>query len=520
MLLIYRYNAITLMNTILTITGSLFNTLSNVKIDEAYTSPGYLTNDYVITKSATNRNYKDAVAYCENANSEVFDPKAEMKILKLLYDFEVKKVWTTVFEHKLTEALVTVEGMPPITQTKDTVIGLFTDKIPQGHMVALVRKDDNTTAYETALATDEIAILCMKKLEYPNREEDKRTFLKAKEDTLDHLTDMKRKAEKVKRRVRNKMLAIPKLGTVKEFKADMATSKNYSLDVTTAWDREFDLDQRMKNILEVHIEKLKNEWTTMKVPNDLTLLMLHHMQFEQNFYNTLEEIQEPLLFPESMLEPEDRDKVDFEHLENRNPPMGMTEDTGRTLIFVHFRETGVDDSFPFLTSEKILMPYFDPGWEHFKRMNIYDMLLLIVLSFNTVFCVGIGINECIQKRDSYHVWKGWLLRKPVNRHQELFEVKKTSRRSSITSPGSEPETTFSLRNERKRDRAQEVKFQPKKKKQAPRPPKSVTQQFELVSPIDDQVYVSPPKPRNRPVYIRVVNAHQPVADADSDIDME
>ena len=61
---------------------------------------------------------------------------------------------------------------------------------------------------------------------------------------------------------------------------------------------------------------------------------------------------------------------------------------------------------------------------------------------------------------------------------------------------------------------QSVKFRSFKKKRAPRPP---TEMYELQSP-QEEPYVTPKKPKNRPMYIRVVNAHLPVADGDSDLD--
>ena len=487
------------MNNLLTLTGTLFNAISYVKIEEKYTKPGYISDDYLLTKSAAAMTYKDAIAYCGTTNSDIFDPTSGMELLKVMHDMDTKKVWTSLYEHKVTERLVTMNEKTPVTKTKDTTIGLFTTKVPETHMVALTLKDDNTTTYEATIVTEQLTAICMTPIAYPHRTNDHITFKKAKERALESITEMKRRAEKVKRRVRNKMLALPKLGTIKELKKDMA-KKNYTLNVTDAWDREFDLEQRILNSLEVHITSLTTEWTSISEPNDLTLLIQHHAQWEQNFYNTLIEIQEPLFHPESMLEPEDRDRVDPEYLENRNPPMGISENPGKMLFFVHFRENGTDDLLPFWTLKNPLRKYFDPQWEHFNRMSAWDLVFIIILMLNTLFCVCTGVNECIHKRDSYLVWKGWLFRQPVNHPKEFFNVKQVSRRSSVTSPMSEQGTTRS--HVRGRDREQ-VKFQWKKKRHAPRPP---TEQFELVSPIDNEVYVSPPKPRNRPVYIKDVNA--------------
>jgi hypothetical protein len=501
------------MNSILTVIGALFNAISYVKVENSYTKPGYIADDYLLIKSTTPLNYKEAIAYCGTTNLDIFDPTSGMELLKVMYDMKTKQVWTSLYEHKVTEVLVTMYEKTPVTQTKDTVIGLVTGKVPDTHMVALTLKDDNTTTYEAIIASEKLTTLCMTPVAYPQRTNDRLTFSKAKERALENISEMKRRAEKIKRRIRNKMLAIPKLGTVKELKEDMK-KRNYTLNVTDAWDREFDLEQRILNNLEVHITSLAKEWTTISGPDDLTLLLQHHAQWEQSFYNILAEIQEPLFYPESMIEAEDRDRVDYEYPENRNPPMGISENPGKMLFFVHFKEKGTDDLLPFLRLEKPLGKYYDPDWEHFDRISFWDLLFIIILLFNTMFCMFVGINECIHKRDSWLVWKGWFLRQPVNHPREFFNVKQVSRRSSITSPMSEQRTAGSMERKRGRDQEQ-VRFQSKRKRQAPRPP---TEHFEMVSPIDDEVYVSPPKPRNRPVYIKVINAHQPVADADSDLD--
>jgi hypothetical protein len=78
------------------------------------------------------------------------------------------------------------------------------------------------------------------------------------------------------------------------------------------------------------------EWKRISDFDDLVLIQAKHKLFSNVFYNSLEELQEPLFYPESMLEPEFRDRVDPMFLENGIPQNGSYRKSKADVLFHSF----------------------------------------------------------------------------------------------------------------------------------------------------------------------------------------
>ena len=481
MLISYIYNPVVLVDLMLAIIGVYYNDLSAVDIEAEYTRSEFVTDNFYMKKSDVTMNYKEAESYCIGLRMELFEPTSDMPLMNVFTHFQTKAIWTNLYTHKTAEILVNANTELPVTNTKDMVISLPTNPVPATHMVALRLNADNTTMFDAALITDKLAAVCIEHILYPNRTHDRLVLTNVKSKTLYQISEMKRRAQKIKRRIRNKMLAIPKLGKLEDLRTKMKKQLNVTLDVTNAWDRQHDLVQRLEGDLRVLISPIRKQWKNIVGKDDLALILSMRTEFSDIFYNSIQEIQEPLFYPESMIEPEDRDKVDFMFAENRQPLLAITVDTDRTYFFLHFRENGTEDFVTMASYNRPLLPFYDTQWDNFYRFSIWDIIFFCLFGVNgfcvLFVCIIEFANSKMDKR-RYKRWQGeFAFKNDSDSERGRPFVTRKITKSPVHIRENVKETRPIKRPRSKSLDQQSVKFRSFKKKRAPRPP---TEMYELV----------------------------------------
>jgi hypothetical protein len=199
--------------------------LSTTNITALYSKEGYTSDNHIFSKAEPSMTHTQAQEYCLAAKMDMFEPTADMKLVDLMRYFKVTDIWTPLYTHKTAGILVNSDANVPVTTTVYSTLdlpaaALVADLASKGIKVTI--NAANQTSYVVASKSESHAAVCMSLLQYPFRTADRLLLADIKKVHLADIYEMKRQQGKVKRRVNRKLAGIPKLGTIKEFKKDMA----------------------------------------------------------------------------------------------------------------------------------------------------------------------------------------------------------------------------------------------------------------------------------------------------------
>jgi protein-tyrosine-phosphatase len=505
----YIYNPVVILETLVLVISMYYDGLSLVKVLDIYKKAEYCTDKYYTKKAETQMTHTQALEFCLAAKMEMFEPTGDMKLIELMRHHKVEKIWTSFYTHKITKLLVNEQVELPVTSTADSTIDLpaplaVSDLGNKGIIVQINAL--NQTSYAVSEKSELAAAFCIELLPYP--------FKSAE------LSNVKESQEYA-------------LKDIAEFKSDMK-KLNRSADLTSAYDKQFDLILRIQRDLEPIANETVKKWRKIKEPTDLISIHGQHKHFTIVFDNIIEEILEPLFYPQSMIELEDRDRVDPMFLENMMPTLAMSENPEKVVyFFLHFLENGTSDSLPIHTYKVPLDPVFDPAWEGTFRLSIADFIFLSFVGMSLIVVFGSILNCCMNllvKRNSWKKWREYEKgRRGSKTEMEIFVSKKVRlpddspqsaqrkvlrpRARSIDITGKIVRPSFPTKSPKK------VFAKPPKrakKRQAPIPTKRASLDM-TGGNYEVEVYRSPPKPQNKMYYV-IKNANLPASDGYSDLD--
>ena len=499
MLIKLLYDPAKLFVRILAVLTSYYNTLSEIPIATEYTSPGYVTDSFVFSKSAEIMNYKEASSYCLTVQMDLFTPTKDMNLADFFKHFETTSVWTQIYQHTISETLVNMDQKTPVTATTDQVIALPNILIPTGYLIALSKGDDGKTFFDPQIVTKKLTAVCMTPILYPNRTMDRTKITELRKYTLEDLFEQKENTEKQQSRIRRKILTVPNYGSVKNLEETLAVH-NRKINMSNARDFVRTIEKKLLE-LETFVPQIETKWKEIETNDDLPIILQMHNLFNEKFQNTLRELQEPLLHPTSTIQWEDRDRIDPTYGE---PKIGISENAEEKYFFIYLYEAADKEQLPIESTLHVL----DFHWEGFFKISFPDMIFSIgwILQIATFLVLSlIRFNRQIKKMCTKRFWQRKSSKSSINSEKQYRVRKIMAENSSDTQKALKRSRSFSV------DHELEV-FRPKKRP-APKPPKSKVR-------IEATRYIPPSKPKNEPQYmmVRVINDNLPVADGISDSD--
>ena len=535
----YIYDPLVLIETLLTVLISFYDGLSLVNVTEIYTKYGYTTENLMIQRASTPMTFIQAQEYCLGARMDMFEPRAEMELIKLMREMEATDIWTPLYIHRTAGILVNNEVEIPISAVRDSIIELpastLISDLGNSKGIILSINALNQTSYAVSLKTTQHSALCIAELPYPYDKHARDTLLSLKSSNLDGMYEMKWKSKKVKRRVGRKLLTLPQVGTLDDFKSKME-KHNRSTDMTDPkfhYDPQTLLLARISRDLEPLINLTIKNWKNISRSGDLIHTENQYRKFEQLYYNILEEVQEYVFFPESILDLEAILKFDATIEKNRFPVMATTVNQIPMYFFLHFLENNTIDYLPIWEVEETFQ-VFDPDWEGTYKLSIADFIFLVSIALSGLVAGGGFINCLITWSFKKNRWKKW--RNEVKRQNKLqgsdteefpfvtrkVQMKGVSPRKMKKKRSASVEYTLSRRNSNSKSPKTPKKWTPKlvvkrKKRKAPQPPKTKSRVNKLeMKTYEVEVYKSPERKPN-PTYYIVKNANLPASEGYSDI---
>jgi len=511
MLLQILFNPISLITSLLSTHSMYYNSLSEVDVESEYTKAGFVTENFYLLKSDTEMNYKNGFTYCMSQKMVLFTTSADMNLSQVFAHFNATKIWTQVYEHDISKLLVNFDTTPPQTSLIDGVLSLPLEKPPANHLVSL-EKIDGTYQFVNSLVSEEKTVICMSQLPFPNTTKDRKSIQNLKQVILNDLLEAKTHVEMVKGLVNRKLLVIPKLGKLADIK------KNWTLNNTELIDLDQKIVRKITNELGTKVLPIIKQWKNIENSENFAILSAKHFNYVNTLKGITAEILNPMLHPFSAVEWEDRDKVDPTIEQNWEPLMGISENEEGNYLFIHFKETNVNDSLPIFRAS-LTFKYIDSKWVGFFKLTFMDILLTsVTLGPLTCFMVYSAIRICMYifrkaaKKLDYYKYKR--RSSSIDSRLRQFTVKKSDSTHTTTSflpdsPRRKNRTPRRLGRSRSFSIEHESKMLRPKKRHAPPPP--------VALPIRQERYRAPKKPRNEPYYkiVRVINDDLPVGDGDS-----
>ncbi len=196
----------------------------------------------------------------------------------------------------------------------------------------------------------------MSQLPFPNTTKDRKSIQNLKQVILNDLLETKTHVEMVKGLVNRKLLVIPKLGKLADIK------KNWTLNNTELIDLDQKIVRKITNELGTKVLPIIKQWKNIENSENFAILSAKHFNYVNTLKGITAEILNPMLHPFSAVEWEDRDKVDPTIEQNWEPLMGISENEEGNYLFIHFKETNVNDSLPIFRAS-LTFKYFQRSFE-------------------------------------------------------------------------------------------------------------------------------------------------------------
>jgi hypothetical protein len=134
MIFAFDFAPIQVTQLLITVLSTYVTELTLVNTEVQYTSPGYVTNNFKFTGSETPLTYAEANTLCQGKGMEMFTTTEDMKILEVFSTFSTTVIWSQLFQHGVTKALVNVDQFIPVTNLADTMINLPEIVAPEKYM--------------------------------------------------------------------------------------------------------------------------------------------------------------------------------------------------------------------------------------------------------------------------------------------------------------------------------------------------------------------------------------------------
>ncbi len=424
----------------------------------------------------------------------MFTTTEDMKILEVFSSFSTTVIWSQLFQHGVTKALVNVDQFIPVTKLADTLVNLPEIVAPEKYLYTFKKKDDNTVFLDPQPVIEKFTAVCMERLVYPNTSVDrahledlKSIFIASVQQSLENLENL----------LLNQKMAlklIPDLGPMKKVKKEL---EYYNIVVET--DDVVDLTSGLEKLIEDDIQKLigfsTGKWKTITHPDELIVLESNNRLILQKVNTLSLKLWTFMANPFSM--------IPYENFENvnviRKPEVGYTNSSGSLCFLLYFpEEKGINwIEFP-LKKFQVL----DINWIGFFKMTFPDILFSIFCGLSMFGFISHAICE------GYEMYKRKksVLQYRARSRSIPFQVRKinTSKRPSLISQG---ERTPDLQYE---ESPEPVRKTSRKNKKARKPKKH------------HKVHVHIERDTGKQQdaqwgIVRILNMNTPVGDGHSDI---
>ena len=493
-----------LINSIMIVLALYVTNFEEFSITNAYTSPGYVTDNFYFTKATDEKTYAEATTYCMLQGMDLFTPTNDMRVMEMFGNFSTKKVWTQVYQHEVTKTLVNADQLPPTTVTLDKVMELPAIILPERYLVSLQMDEENKVFFSPTEIGTRLSTVCMGKIGYPNSTWERGLLETIKEKTKKILENSNDHAKRVLADVERKLLITPKLGTLEMFRK-MLTAQNHTLNMENILDKNSELVLRINDDLHQLLSSLSQKWRKITIPEDLMFIMHETQQVENLVSNLLDNIWIMLENPIVTIDRTIAEKVNGSYHENWKPILGASDNPNGTYFFYHLRESDESSTVMFPYPEKFQV--IDVVWNGFFKLSMVDLIYGILWIVNIVgylaYLMDMTIDAYLRKKRTLN------LRRKSNAGS--FRVRKIDRSSRRSSFGPQNQSESDLESDSHEYELETIR--PKK-----RPATSLAHKHKQKRARQD-MYRPPQKPLNVPQWglVRIINDNLPVADGASDI---
>ena len=496
MLLAFHFAPVQLTQLLITVLSTYVTQLTLINLEEIYKSNGYVTDNYRFIAAPVPQTFVEANTFCQSKAMEMFTTTADMNLLDLFSKFATATVWTQIYQHGITKALVNVDQFIPVTITKDTVISLPNIVIPDKYLITLKKNEDNTIVLDPQPATEKYTTICMERSVYPNTVLDRANLESFRKVLIASVKESIGNLKVLKKGEQLALKNIPNLGKFKKFQKEIGYY-NLTLETDDVVDLTSAFEKTIKDDLQQLIDFSTNKWKTISNPDELVILESNNRLILQKVNSMILKLWNSVMYPISI--------IPYESLENvtmtKKPDVGITKISGFMSFVFHFPgEKGINWlEFPMKRFQVL-----DPNWIGFFKMTLPDLLFSIFFGISVLGYMihfACEAHELYKKRTRINFYRSRSKSIPL----QVRKIETSRRPSLISQRECTPDSQYEESPEPTRKYRHSKKNKPKKHRKV-----HVKMEMERS--------MAPARHHDAQYgIVRILNMNMPVGDGNSDI---